>query len=167
MKEKCLYAYSDLAKMWGWEPCPPDGQVCPRLLTPTNCKELGANYKVREKSPNETTLTSDISCRFGGGVREEWGGGGFPKHPQVPKFSRKTPRTHCKVVYSQLKGTNYKQQKGTDAQGNICEGLNTKLLLSSVQICRLVIWEAFQALVCRIFIVSSVSRHDWLVAGLF
>lgn len=64
-------------------------------------------------------------------MREEWGGGGFPKHPQVPKFSRKPPRIHCIVVYSQLKGTNYKQQKGRDAQGNICAGLTTKLLLSS------------------------------------
>lgn len=76
-----------------------------------SCKELGANYQVREKSPNETTLTSDISCRFGGGVRGGVGRRRVPQTPSGSKFSRKTPRTHCKVVYSQLKGTNYNQPK--------------------------------------------------------
>lgn len=82
-------------------------------------EDAGDNCKLEDSIP-KTVLTSDTNCKFGGD--------GSPNHSQVWYYTRKTPRMHCLLLYSQLW---FIIEKGRGTQSQAQEKSNSKLPLSS------------------------------------
>lgn len=140
-------------------------------------KKLGSSYRVRGKSPHKTTVTSDTSCRFGDGV------GWVPQTPSGFKICQKISQNLLKPIYIHTwnlltvivyyrERVQLKPVRGRDAQDHVCEGSNTKLLLSSGHITVLASMcieycqsqKLTEALVCRFFVVSAIYKHKQLIA---